>query len=309
MTNRRFFSMSFFFLCSACLAGNMWAQSAALPGAVATAGDKSALSIGPGDTLEINVYNVPELILKTRVGENGSVALPLVGTLQVAGLTPAGAQQLLARKLIEGEYVKAPQVSIFVAEYATQGISVTGEVNQPGIYPLFGPHTLLDAIGAAGGMTGNAGSTVTITHRGTPEDSTLVDIGTNGTLKSPNLPVEAGDMITVAKAGIVYVVGEVNRPGGFVMGNNSQMTVVRAVALAMGTTGRARLKKVCIVRRRDAVVTLATIDLKKMLMGTAQDLPLQADDIVYVPNSGVRTTMDIVQKASVGAAAAAVIAF
>lgn len=114
-------------------------------------------------------------------------------------------------------------------------------------------------------------------------------------------------MITVSKAGIVYVVGEVNRPGGFLLGNNTRLTVVKAIALAMGQTNHARMKQVSLVRHKDGLVEITTLDLKKMMRGVNQDVQLQPDDIVYVPTSGIRTATDIMEKASVAAAAAAVL--
>ena len=114
-------------------------------------------------------------------------------------------------------------------------------------------------------------------------------------------------MISVSKAGLAYVVGEVNKPGGFVMGNNTRMTVVRAVALAMGPTPHGGLKRVSVVRHQNGSVVLITLDLKQVLKGREADVTLQADDIVYVPASGVRTATDIMEKASIGAAAAAVL--
>jgi len=307
MLFQRTLRITFSLLGAASLAGTLWSQAAAVPVAALPADYKSTLAIGPGDMLDVNVYDVPELILKVRVSDKGDVTLPLVGSMHWGGLTASQAERMLHDDLVSEDYVKSPEVSVFIAEYATQGISVTGEVNQAGIYPLFGPHTLLDAISAAGGVTENAGSIVTISHRNDPEHPEMVKIGSNGALEDPNHPVVPGDMIAVAKAGIVYVVGEVNRPGGFVMGNSSHMTAARAIALAMGPTTHGRLSQVCVIRHRDAETVLITFDLKKLLKGTVRDVPLQADDIVYVPTSGVRTTTDIMQKATIGAAAAAVI--
>jgi polysaccharide export outer membrane protein len=267
----------------------------------------SNLAIGPGDMLDISVYDVPELTLKVRVGEDGSVNLPLVGAMHWAGLSVNEAQNLLATKLVQDEYVKIPQVSILISEFATQGVSVGGEVNQPGIYPLPGPHTLFDAISAAGGLTGNAGNTITIVHKSTPAAPVKVTIANNGAFQNPPVGIQPGDMITVRKAGIVYVIGEVNKPGGFLLGNNTRLTVVKAISLAQGQTPHARMKHVSIVRHKDGLVEITTLDLKKMMSGREQDIQLQADDIVYVPNSGVRTATDIMQKASIGAAAAAVL--
>lgn len=273
------------------------------------AANTSSLVMGPGDLIDVNVYDVPELILKVRVGDDGSVTLPLVGRMQWAGLTATEADHELAAALIREQFVRAPQVSVFIAEYATQGVSVTGEVNQPGIYPLLGPHTLFDAISAAGGVTENASNLITIAHKSDPQHPEHAHIAANGTIEHANRPIQPGDMITVGKAGLVYVVGEVNHPGGFVMSNDTHLTLVKAVALALGPTSHGRLKQVCIVRHQDGQTVLIEVNLKQAMRGRAADLQLQAEDIVYVPNSAIRTTTDIMQKASIGAAAAAVIAF
>ena len=267
----------------------------------------SNLAIGPGDMLDITVYDVPELTLKVRVGEDGSATLPLVGAMRFAGLSVSEAEDMLVTKLVQGDYVKAPQVSILISEFATQSVSVGGEVNQPGIYPLPGPHTLFDAISAAGGLTPNAGNTITIVHKGSPSAPQKITIGNNGSFQNPPDVIQPGDMITVSKAGIVYVVGEVTRPGGFLLGNNTHLTVVKAIALAGGQTTHARMKHVSIVRHRDGLVEITTVDLKQMMRGREQDIQMQPDDILYVPNSGVRTATDILQKASIGAVAAATI--
>jgi polysaccharide export outer membrane protein len=267
----------------------------------------SNLAIGPGDMLDITVYDVPELTLKVRVGEDGSITLPLVGAMHCAGLSVSETESLLTTKLVEDDYVKVPQVSILISEFATQSVSVGGEVNQPGIYPLPGPHTLFDAISAAGGLTQNAGTTITIVHKILPGAPEKITIANNGAFQNPPDAIQPGDMITVSKAGIAYVVGEVNKPGGFLLGNNTRLTVVKAVALAGGQTVHARMKHVSIVRHKDGLVEITTLDLKELMRGREQDIQLQPDDILYVPNSGVRTATDILQKASVGAAAAAVL--
>ena len=122
-------------------------------GSQATTPDQSAMTIGPGDLIDLSVYHVPELILKVRVDSNGMVSLPLIGDLKLAGMTVRDAQLLIARELVERQLVKKPEVSLFVEEFATQGITVYGEVTTPGIYSLMGPHKLYDAISAAGGLT------------------------------------------------------------------------------------------------------------------------------------------------------------
>jgi polysaccharide export outer membrane protein len=270
-------------------------------------GAASNLAIGPGDMLDISVYDVPELVLKVRVGEDGSINLPLVGTIQCAGLPVADAEKTLSAKLVQEKFVKDPEVSILISEFATQSVSIGGEVNQPGIYPLPGPHTLFDAISAAGGTTANAGDTITILHKNRSAVAETVAISSNGDFQNPPRFVQPGDMITVSKAGLVYVVGEVSRPGAYVMGNNSHLTVIMAIALAQGQTNHASMRHASIVRRQGGGIQITTVDLRKMMRGREEDVILRPDDILYVPTSSIRTASDIIQKASIGAAAAAVL--
>lgn len=301
---------SSYLLTTCCMAIALLCQAHSQCQPKALAGDHRAasnLEIGPGDMLDVSVFDVPELILKVRVGEDGAVDLPLVGSMRWAGLSVNEAQERLAAKLVQNDYVKVPQVSILITEFATQSVSVGGEVNQPGIYPLPGPHTLFDAISAAGGFTANAGGTITVLHKCDPSKPDKISIASNGTFQNPQSDIQPGDMITVSKAGIVYVVGEVNKPGGFVMGNNSDLTVVKAIALAQGPTNHAKMNRASIVRYKGGRGEVINVDIKQMMRGREWDFPLQPDDIVYVPNSAVRTTADIMEKASIGAAAATVL--
>ena len=144
-----------------------WAQAATDGSHSATVTDQSAITIGPGDLFDLTVFDVPELILKVRVDSSGGVSLPLLGDLKLAGMTVRDSQRLIARELVARQLVKDPQVSLFIEEFATQGITVYGEVNTPGVYPLMGPHRLYDAISMAGGLTMKAGRTVTISACGT----------------------------------------------------------------------------------------------------------------------------------------------
>ncbi len=144
-----------------------WAQIPVNVEAPATVRDQSAIAIGPGDLLDLSVFDVPELVLKVRVDVNGCVSLAFLGDVKLAGMTVGNAQRLIARELVARQLVKDPQVSIFIEEFATQGITVYGEVNAPGIYPLMGPHHLYDVISAAGGLTLKSGRTVTVLRVGT----------------------------------------------------------------------------------------------------------------------------------------------
>jgi polysaccharide export outer membrane protein len=279
-----------------CLVGNSaplsWAQVVVTDTQPAIVRDQSAIAIGPGDLLDLTVFDVPELVLKVRVDVNGCVSLAFLGDLKLAGMTVGNAQRLIARELVARQLVKDPQVSIFIEEFATQGITVYGEVNAPGIYPLMGPHHLYDVISAAGGLTLKSGRTVTVLHAGQsdhPEVVALANINASeNPLEHANVPIYPGDTIVVSKAGMVYVLGEVNKPGAFLMEDNTSISVLKATALAGGTTKLASLKGSMILRKSLAGTTQTRIPLDKIYHGKAQDLQLHAEDIVFVPLSNIR---------------------
>jgi polysaccharide export outer membrane protein len=266
----------------------MRAQGEANGSQPATVPDQSAMTIGPGDLIDLSVYQVPELIMKVRVDLNGVVSLPLIGDLRLAGLTVRDAQLLIARELIERQLVKKPEVSLFIEEFATQGITVYGEVSTPGIYPLMGPHKLYDAISAAGGLTLKAGRTVTILHAGRRASEEVIDLSGGKTLEQANVTISPGDTIIVSKAGVVYVLGEVNKPGAFLMENNTSMSLMKAIALAGSTTKVASLKHAIILRKSSEGTVEIEVSLDKIYHAKASDMQLHAEDIVFVPLSNVK---------------------
>ena len=269
-----------------------WGQIPVNVEAPATVRDQSAIAIGPGDLLDLSVFDVPELVLKVRVDVNGCVSLAFLGDVKLAGMTVGNAQRLIARELVARQLVKDPQVSIFIEEFATQGITVYGEVNAPGIYPLMGPHHLYDVISAAGGLTLKSGRTVTVLRAGQSEHPEVVALATITATENPleyaNVPIYPGDTIVVSKAGMVYVLGEVNKPGAFLMEDNTSISVLKATALAGGTTKLASLKGSMILRKSLAGTTQTRIPLDKIYHGKDQDLQLHAEDILFVPLSNVR---------------------
>jgi polysaccharide biosynthesis/export protein len=265
-------------------------------GAQATANDspsvtvpyQSAMTIGPGDLLDLTVYDVPELVLKVRVDAGGAVSLPLVGDLKLGGITIRDAQLLIAHKLVERRLVQKPQVSLFVEEFATQGITVYGEVGAPGIYPLMGPHRLYDAISAAGGLTQKSGRTVTILHADRRDPPERVELTGAASLEQADVTIYPGDTVIVSKAGLVYVLGEVNKPGAFLMENNTSMSLLKAIALAQGTTKLASLKHALILKRSPDGTLVTKVSLDKLYHGQAVDLQLHAEDILFVPLSNLK---------------------
>lgn len=270
--------------------------------------DQAALSIGPGDLLDLSVYHVPELLLKVRVDTNGYVSLPLIGDMKLAGTTVRDAQMRIAHKLVDLDLVRQPQVALFVEEFATQGITVYGEVTTPGIYPLLGPHTLYDAISAAGGLTLKAGNTVTVMHAGQPRAEEVIDLPGDGTPGKADVMLAPGDTVVVSKTGVVYVLGEVNKPGAFLMENNTTMSLLKAVALAGSATKVASLKHVYIIRKGNDGTTEMEVRLDK-LNHSVPDVQLHAEDIVFIPLSNMKNYGTIGIQGAIQAAVYSLYAF
>ena len=265
----------------------------------------SEILIGAGDVIEVSVFGAPDYVKEVRVGSAGEITLPLAGTIKVGGLTPGQAEAVIAKRLSDGGFFNDPRVSVLEKEFATQGISVLGEVQKPGVYPLPGPRNLFDALSAAGGTTPRAGNTVSIAHRADPQHAEVVTLSQESKSSSQsNVHVYPGDTIMVSKAGVVYVVGDVRLPGGFVM-ENSHMTMLQAFAMAQGANPAAALDRAQLIRKSgsDSGPQEMLVSLKKILTAKAPDMNLQPGDIVFVPTSaakaaGRRTLEAIVQTAT-----------
>ena len=264
------------------------AQGPATGSQPAAAPDRHAMTIGPGDLLDLTVFNVPELILKVRVDSKGIVSLPLLGDVSLSGMTVHDAQLAIVSELVERELVRKPQVSLLVEEFATQGITVYGEVNTPGIYPLMGPHSLYDAISVAGGLTFKAGHTVTILHAGDQDLPKVIELSGGRPRDRENVSLYPGDTVIVSRAGVIYVLGEVNKPGAFLVEDNTSMSLLKAVALAGGSTKTASLKHVILIRKSSGSTVELEISLDQIYHSKAADVPLDAEDIVFIPLSNIK---------------------
>lgn len=252
------------------------------------------LSIGPGDELDISVYGVPELSQHVRVDTSGDIHLLLIGPTHVEGLSSEEAQAVIEKQLVEGRFVKNPQVTVFLKEFTNQSVSVVGEVNKPGSYPALTTRRLYDAFQQAGGLTPTAGR-VSITHPGQLDSPSVISLSSDPSKSAQaNVEIMPGDAITVSKAPVVFVLGEVTKPGGYVLGDDSnvedsRLTVMRVMALASGPVRGAALNRSRIIRRTPKGLQELPVRLKEIMAGKAPDPPLQAEDILYIPggrNSG-----------------------
>ena len=267
------------------------AESATVTVAAARQG-ASFLVIGPGDEVDVNVYGAPDLSGHLRVGSDGNISLPLVGYVRVAGLTSNQAQQAISEQLQERNIVKTPQVSVFVKEYTNSEISVAGEVAKPGVFSVLGPHRLLDVLEAAGGLTDKASDTITISHRGTDQLTTVHLSNDPAVTAHANVELQPGDTVVVPKAGIVYVLGEVGRPGGYALNSSGGVTLLQVLAAAGGTTQLASLSGTKMVRRTSSGLKEIPVPMKNLLHAKVADFPMQPGDIIYVPSSRVKSALN-----------------
>ncbi len=246
--------------------------------------------IGAGDLIHVSVMGAPEFDQDLRVGANGDAYVALVGAVHLAGLNPDAAAQTLRKRLMDGGFFSDPQVTVLEKEYATQGVSVLGEVQKPGVYPIVGPRNLFDVLSLAGGTTPKAGQVVSITHRKLPNKLETVNLSNDPSKNlDANVKILPGDTVVVSKAGIVYVVGDVRRPTGVIMDNGGTITVLQAVAMAEGANGTAALNKSKVIRKTPEGQKEIPISLKKILAAKSPDVTLVAGDIVFVPSSAAKS--------------------
>jgi polysaccharide biosynthesis/export protein len=260
-----------------------------VPSEPAAAGVADELPIGAGDLLEISMYGTEDFHLIVRVSNSKFVMLPLIGAVDVVGLTPRDAAGAIKKDLVSGNFYTDPQISVFVKEYATEGVYVLGEVQKPGSYSILNARDVMQAISLAGGTTPKAGRIVTINNPKRAK-SVTVNLASNqsGKSEAADLKLMPGDTIMVSKAGVVYVVGDVHLPTGIIM-ESENLTVLQAIALAQGTNPTADLGDAKLIRRSSDGPKEESISLKKMLQAKSPDIKVQADDIIFVPVSTAKS--------------------
>jgi len=292
--------------------------------------------IGPGDLLEIAVFEAPELGRTLRVAESGDISLPLLGSVRAAGLTPREEESVL-EELLRRTYMKDPHVSVFVKEMESHSVSVLGAVRRPGVFQIRETKTLIELLSMAEGLADDAGDTVQVVHQTfsgvatqaldsrqdassgagpakqrpgpnvnlpraasageVPPRAAIEEISLKALLESSdsrwNVLVYPGDAVKVSRAGIVYVVGEIRKPGGFQLKNNETISVLQAISLAEGLTRTSAASRARIIRTDEATGKRIEIPihLAKILAGKIPDPSLKPRDILFVPNSAGRSAL------------------
>ena len=263
--------------------------------------------IGVGDIVNIRIAEEPDVSGQYQVSESGDVKIPLLEKpIHADGLSTFDFSSKLAQELKTQQILKDPYVTVFIERGMTQNVTVSGPVARPGIYPIEKPTRLLDVLSMSGGLAPNAGGTITITHApdakadakagadgATGAVSENIDVATlmSGDNRVANVLVHAGDNINVGGASIVYVVGAVTKPGAFAVRDPRRgLSVLKAIALVEGTTPTAKLGSAIIVRKSTNETGREEIplDLNKIIKGQVKDPILMSDDILFVPNSGLK---------------------
>jgi polysaccharide biosynthesis/export protein len=254
----------------------------------AFAATPETLLIGPGDLLHIQVVDTPELEQHPRVTDAGEVPVAGVGSVRVSGMTPSAAAGVIQDRLITGHYMNHPQVLVSVEQYATQNISILGEVKAPGAYPIGTPRSILDVLALAGGLNGVADRNILIERHSDPAHLVHYNFSNDADRAiADQVQVNPGDTVVVPKAGIVYVLGDVNHPGGYVMANNeSRMTMLEALAMAGGLTKTAKQGHARLIRKQaDGTFTDRELSVGDLQQGKLPDIAMLPGDVLYVPFS------------------------
>lgn len=287
-------------------AGTRWSAKQSSSASVAL--PRPGYAIAPGDLLSVYVVAVPELSRSYRVSSSGRITLPMLShPVTAQGLTPDELAETIGHALRQQGLISRPDVLVTVESSPTNSIAVAGSVVKPGVYPVFGPTTIVAVLSRAGGLSANAGSTA-IVMRGPKAMQWLKTSGDRHQLFPPtrvvkvpvrhlldtgdelqNLRLFPGDAVEVPRAGIVYVVGAVKRAGGFALtGEQNEITVLQAIALAGNVTHTAMLKDAVIIRRNSQPAAgreQIRVNLKEILSGKKPDRRLSPGDILFVPDS------------------------
>jgi len=236
------------------------------------------MQLGPGDMLKISVYGNPDMNVETRVNDVGSISYPLVGDVQVGGLTPNAAERKIAGLLESGGFIRKPHVNLIVTMMQSQQMSVLGQVNKPGRFPVDGKRSLTDILAMAGGLNAEADETVTLIRsqdgKTTKKQINLTDI-MRSTDAAVNPDLQPGDVIYVDRAPRFYIYGEVQRPGSYRLEEN--MDILQALSVGGGLSPRGTDRGVR-VKRRDENGEMQIINVK-------QDDRVKVNDVIYVKES------------------------
>jgi polysaccharide export outer membrane protein len=280
-----------------------------------------AQKLGAHDLIAVSVYDAPEFTRTVRIGADGDIRLPMLKErIKAEGLLPAELEAAIAAALKKEQILVDPFVTVAVVEYFSRPISVAGAVKNPVTFQAAGRVTLIEALTRAGGLSPDAGPEILVSSRQPGPDGEPMTLTQRVAVKAlidaadpeANLRLAGGEEILAPEAGKVFVVGNVKKPGAYPMHGNTDTTVLKMLAMAEGLSPYAA-KQAYVIRRdeRAGVRHEQPIELRKILDRKAPDVPLLANDTLYIPEAaGRRATLVALDKAFVfGTAVIAAVIF
>ena len=265
------------------------------------------VGLAPGDMLDVHFLDFPEASeLHLTVSPTGTLFVPYVGQVKVAGLMPDEAESAIVEALKNKNVVENPQVALTVMTARNLSVMVIGEVNHPSPVPVFSPTPLSAVLSQVGGLTQLASYHVIISH---PDGAPLTDVELDHTLhdtRGLQADVRPGDLVAVVRAGNIFALGEFQRPGTYPLLGARRLTLMQAISLAGGPTSTAGLSKVRVFRQNgDGTRIEFTVDFAKLAKGESPDFAVEAEDIIYIPRSGARVFYNAVLSQALTAAVVA----
>ncbi len=282
----------------------------------------AAYVLGPGDQVLIQVTDLDDFPNRPlQIDPDGGIDLPLVGRFHAGGLTLA---QMKAEMVVRlSKYITAPRIVLNLTQNQSTPVSVLGAVNTPGVHQLDGPKHLLEVISLSGGTRPDAGNEVIVTRQPGRPPFTMADGHVelsngystgrfsldnlmNARNPADNILVEAGDVISIPKAELVYVVGDVRKAGGFTLSSHTSLPLIQALTLAEGMGPHAAGKRARILRPApggDGTPKEILVDVDKIMAGKAPNPPLFANDVLFIPNSAAKAISERAFETALGVAA------
>lgn len=264
---------------------------------------KESLLIGSGDKLHVQVFDTPEMEQHPRVTDAGTIPLMMIGDIKVSGLTPAQAAASIEDALVQKGIMLHPQVAVTIDDNESGEVYIMGQVKEPGSYEIATPMPILKILALAGGLTDVADRHVTVEHHKDPDQKQVYFLSNDAEhALEDNLTVYPGDTVLVPKAGIVYVLGDVAKPGGYPINtNDSKLTVLQALSMAGSPAKTALLGKAKLIRLTAGGEQDIPLKLAAMQEGKQPDITLQPDDKLFIPYSWMKNL--VVNGSSIAASA------
>lgn len=243
----------------------------------------------PGDLMLVHIFGTADFAAPVRVSVDGTIQLPLIGQVPVAGLTINQAENLIVERLVSAGMYLNPQVTVQVTESASQFATVAGELHA--VVPLAGNRRLLDVIAAAGSLPPSASHVITILREG-QEKPIIVDLGTDPAQSArADIQILPGDKILISRVGVVYILGAFKAQGAIPLQQNSPLTLMQATSLSGGVGFEGKVEDLRLVRTTGLSRSVVTVNIRRVLDGRDPDPVLQADDIVFLPSSSLKAAI------------------